>query len=83
MAEIYASGIEKMEDWSLETLDIISQIKYIDAQSDENLATILIQIVKKVPRLYVVILTLNSETKDLAYKHLSTLADKITELLNN
>jgi len=83
VAEIYASGIEKMEDWSLETLDIMSQIKYIDAQSDDNRATILIQIVKKVPRLYVVILTMNSETKDLAYKHLSTLADKITELLNN
>lgn len=83
VAETYASGIEKMEDWSLETLDIMSQIKYIDAQSDDNRATILIQIVKKVPRLYVVILTLNSETKDLAYKHLSTLADKITELLNN
>ena len=83
VAEVHASGIEKMEDWSLETLDIMSQIKYIDAQSDDNRATILIQIVKKVPRLYVVILTLNSETKDLAYKHLSTLADKITELLNN
>ncbi len=79
----FIDGIEKLEDFSIETIDIVSKIRFPDhdSKSGDNQGTIFIQKIDIGTRLYLVVFSKNPKAKKRAYEYLDYLAENLSKIL--
>lgn len=82
ITHIYSEGIEELEKHSIETLEIVSLVKNSDSKEDDNKAMIFIQKLDLVFNLYLVTLSISSETKHLVHENMKILTEKLIEIFN-
>ena len=80
----FINGIEQLESHSIETIDVVSEIKFpgSDSKSTNNRGTIFIQKIDIGVRLYLVVLSRNPKTKKQAYEYLDYLAENLKKILS-
>lgn len=86
MAPILSTGIERLENYSIDTVDIQSNINFFNSQdeSENNKAIIFLQKMDiENTRLYLLTLSRNPRTKKLSYDYLDILADKLTNVIKS
>ena len=81
ITHIYSDGIEELEKYSIETLEIVSLVKNSDSKEDDK-AIIFIQRLDLVFKLYLVSLSISSETKHLVHENMKILTERLIEIFN-
>jgi len=83
MAQTYALSIESLETFSIETLDNVSKVKFPISDSNDDIGYVFIKIVNLDPRLYLLVMSKNPNTRELVLKYLDATIRKLKELLSD
>lgn len=80
IAGIYIDAIERLEGYSLETLEILSTLQFIDSAEDDRI-NIYFQRIELKQNLYLVSISANPKTKYLAYDKMKEFTEKLMQIL--
>jgi len=86
IAPILSTSIERLEDYAINTIDIVSNINFFgsEEQDENNKAIIFLQKLEiENIRLYLLTLSRNPKTRKLSYDYLDILAEKLKNLIKS
>jgi len=82
VAPILTTSLERLEDYSIETNDVVTNISFYNVENENNKAIIFTQkFYIKNERFYLFTLSKNPKTKTLSYEYLEILAQKLGNIL--
>ncbi|MFX1258779.1 MAG: hypothetical protein ACFFAN_13040, partial [Promethearchaeota archaeon] len=82
IGNIYSKGMDELEKYAIETLEIVSMVKYTDLEDEDLKANIFVQKLDLNVKLFLISLSTNAETKYLVYEHMKILTEKLIEIFN-
>ena len=82
VAQIYSDSIDELENYNLETLEIVTTVKKLVSKQEEDRAMIFVQKLAFDSVLYLVTLTTNQETKFKAFDQMELLTRRMAQILN-